>query len=207
MVKGLSKDEKKKRMLEFFHESQSFFQLKDVEKICSTEKGITLNTCKDILLELADDGFVDSEKIGTSLYYWSLPSKALATKSKEVTKMQADLKLAEEKNVILKEKLEALKEQQSSQEDNEEKRSELTNSLQELENVRRRLIGEVNAFKENDPEICHKMRREIKMSKEATNRWVENIFGLMSWMKKKFNCQDAMLEKQFDIPSDLDYVS
>lgn len=38
MVKGLSLDEKKKRMMDFFHESQSFFQLKDVEKICSTEK-------------------------------------------------------------------------------------------------------------------------------------------------------------------------
>ncbi len=32
--------EKRTKMLDWFHETQSFFQLKDVEKICSVEKGI-----------------------------------------------------------------------------------------------------------------------------------------------------------------------
>ena len=32
-------EEKRKRMVDWFHESQSFHQLKDVEKLCSSEKG------------------------------------------------------------------------------------------------------------------------------------------------------------------------
>ena len=32
---------------------------------------------KDILQGLVDDGMVDSERIGTSNYYWSYPSKAI----------------------------------------------------------------------------------------------------------------------------------
>ena len=37
--RGLSLEEKRKRMLDWFFESQTFFQLKDVEKLCSAEKG------------------------------------------------------------------------------------------------------------------------------------------------------------------------
>jgi hypothetical protein len=44
--RGLNAEEKRKRMLDWFFESQDFYQLKDVEKLCSAEKGITLNTIK-----------------------------------------------------------------------------------------------------------------------------------------------------------------
>jgi len=37
--RGLSVAEKRAKMLDWFHESQSFFQLKDVERLCSAEKG------------------------------------------------------------------------------------------------------------------------------------------------------------------------
>ena len=31
---------------------------------------------KEILQSLVDDGMVDSDKIGTSIYFWAFPSKA-----------------------------------------------------------------------------------------------------------------------------------
>lgn len=31
---------------------------------------------KEILTSLVDDGMVDTEKIGTSVYFWAFPSKA-----------------------------------------------------------------------------------------------------------------------------------
>jgi len=31
---------------------------------------------KDILTSLVDDGMVDTDKIGTSVYFWAFPSKA-----------------------------------------------------------------------------------------------------------------------------------
>lgn len=33
-------------------------------------------TVKDILMSLVYDGLVDTDKIGTSVYFWAFPSKA-----------------------------------------------------------------------------------------------------------------------------------
>lgn len=45
--------------------------LQELEKITLKEKGIISQSVKEILQSLVDDGFVDSEKIGTSIYFWS----------------------------------------------------------------------------------------------------------------------------------------
>ena len=42
-------DDKRERMIEFFHEKQEFFYLKDIENLCSVEKSITINTIKEVL--------------------------------------------------------------------------------------------------------------------------------------------------------------
>ena len=44
--------------------------------MCQKEKGITSMSVKDILTSLVDDGMVDTDKIGTSVYFWAFPSKA-----------------------------------------------------------------------------------------------------------------------------------
>ncbi|KAJ3199469.1 Meiotic nuclear division protein 1, partial [Clydaea vesicula] len=48
---------------------KDFFQLKDIEKIASKEKGVTLNTVKDIL-------------DGLSNYFWNFPSTAYQQKKR-----------------------------------------------------------------------------------------------------------------------------
>ena len=64
---------------------KDFFQLKELEKQCQKEKGITSMSVKDILTSLVDDGMVDTEKIGTSVYFWAFPSKA----SQNVSRMRS----------------------------------------------------------------------------------------------------------------------
>ena len=34
----------------------------------------------------------------------------------------------------------------------------------------------------------------------------DNLFSFKSWMKSKFNCEEDMINKQFEIPEDLDYI-
>ena len=201
--RGLTQDEKRKRMLDFFFEKQDFFQLKDIEKLCSAEKGITINTIKDILTSLVDDGLVDSEKIGTSIYYWSLPSKALAKRKETINQIAKELEQDKNNNEILKQKLESCK----SLDDNEEKRSELNAEYQDLCNQRERILKELENYKENDPELYNQMRASIIQSKKACNRWIENIFSLKSWIKNKFRIDESVIDKQFEIPSDLDYIN
>jgi Fe2+ or Zn2+ uptake regulation protein len=71
--KGVSHDEKRMRMLQIFYEKKEFFTLKEIEKIAPKEKGIVVQSVKDVLQTLADDGLVRSEKIGTSTYFWRFP--------------------------------------------------------------------------------------------------------------------------------------
>ena len=40
------------------------------------EKGITGQSVKEVLQSLVDDAMVDTDKIGTSVYFWAFPSKA-----------------------------------------------------------------------------------------------------------------------------------
>ena len=82
--RGLSAEEKRERMLELFHEKKDFFLLKEVEKIAFKEKGIVSQSVKDVLQSLVDDDLINSEKIGTSVYFWEFPSNALATKKKKI---------------------------------------------------------------------------------------------------------------------------
>jgi Fe2+ or Zn2+ uptake regulation protein len=201
--KGLSSEEKRKRMLEFFFEKQDFFQLKDVEKLCSQEKGITIQTIKDILTSLVDDGLVESEKIGTSVYFWALPSRALQKRQDTIRKLENDLESEKNKNKQLKEK----QEKQNGIQINEEKNKELQVEYDKLIKQRAALLKELDSYKENDPEACQKMENNIKIAKEACNRWIENIYSLKSWLKNKFRVNEDVIDKQFEIPSDLDYVS
>lgn len=60
-------------MLQIFHEKKTFFTLKEIEKIAPKEKGIVVQSVKDILQALVDDDLIRAEKIGTSIYYWKFP--------------------------------------------------------------------------------------------------------------------------------------
>lgn len=71
--KGVPLDEKKSRLLQIFYEKREFFTLKELEKIAPKEKGIVVQSVKDVLQNLVDDGLVHSDKIGTSIYFWAFP--------------------------------------------------------------------------------------------------------------------------------------
>lgn len=203
--RGLSNDEKRKRMLDWFHEKQEFFQLKDVEKTCSTEKGITVQSIKDVLTSLVDDGLVESEKIGTSVYFWSLPSKALKKRREQVGKIEEDLKSEKEKNGRLTVELE--KTRGEANEESESKRNELESEIEKLVVEKKRAQREIDTYRDNDPEVYDKMKSGADVAKKAANRWIENIFLLKSWLKTKFRVDESVIDKQFGVPSDLDYIN
>lgn len=51
--------------------------------------------------------------------------------------------------------------------------------------------------------LIHKMLHQ--KYKDAANTWTDNIFALQSWCKTKFGISEQDLNKQFNIPEDLDY--
>lgn len=49
------------------------FNYQELEKIAPKEKQIVAQSVKDVIQNLVDDGLVDTDKVGTSVYYWSFP--------------------------------------------------------------------------------------------------------------------------------------
>merc|ERR1712122_364282 len=96
--KGLSLEEKRKKMLEILYETKDFFLLKELEKIAPKQKGIIAQSVKDVLQSLVDDNLVDTDKIGTSVYFWAFPSKALALRKARLSAIQDKLAAAKSKN-------------------------------------------------------------------------------------------------------------
>ena len=89
--RGLSIDEKRQRMLQLFHEKKEFLLLKEVERMAFKEKGIVSQSVKEVLQSLVDDDMVNSDKIGSSVYFWSFPSNSLVMKKKKLNELKVKL--------------------------------------------------------------------------------------------------------------------
>ncbi|XP_043260828.1 meiotic nuclear division protein 1 homolog [Colletes gigas] len=199
--KGVSLDEKRMRMLQIFYEKREFFTLKEVEKIASKEKGIVVQSVKDVLQALVDDGLVRSEKIGTSVYFWTFPGEnitAIEQRISEASKkiVEAEFKLEKLKQACAKEKI--------GKEDTEE-RQLLLQELEELKSKEDQLKKQIAKFSNADPEVIAKLEEKAQEYKDAANVWTDNIFAIQSWCKNKFDISEQTLNKQFNIPNDLDY--
>ncbi len=72
--KGLSADDKRSVILSIYHEKKDPLNLKEIENFAS-KLGVVQQTVKEHNQSLVDDGLVLSDKIGSSNFYWSFPSK------------------------------------------------------------------------------------------------------------------------------------
>ncbi|KAA0203872.1 hypothetical protein HAZT_HAZT002682 [Hyalella azteca] len=201
--KGLSLEEKRSKMLELFYEKKDFFMMKELEKIAPKEKGIIAQSVKDVVQSLVDDNMVDTEKIGTCVYFWAFPSKASIQLNKRVSKLEEELKTAQEKLIDLKAKTEVATLQRS---ENDE-RCEALSTLEVEKQRNAALLAELKQYADSDPETLRVLEVETITALEAANRWTDNIFTIKSWCKNKFFIEDDVINKQFGIPEDLDYVA
>jgi len=48
------------------------------------------------------------------------------------------------------------------------------------------------------------LQKENLVAVEASNRWMDNLFALRPWCRKKFNIKEAQFNKQFEILQDFD---
>lgn len=201
--RGLSLEEKRQRMMEIFYTKKEFFLLKELEKIGPKEKGITSQSVKDVVQSLVDDNLVDTDKIGTSVYFWSFPSKATQNRKRSIADVEE--KTEEARKRIKKAQDDVVKEK-DGREETEERQTALA-ELNDLKSKKSALESEIQKYKNNDPEVLDKMKDEIAAAVESANRWTDNVFAIHSWIKRKFPSISVNdLNKQFGIPEDLDYI-
>ncbi|KCV70975.1 hypothetical protein H696_01922 [Fonticula alba] len=201
-AKGLSFEEKRKRMTELFYETKCFFNIKELERICPAQKGIISQTVKEVLQSLVDDRIVDSEKVGSSIYYWAFPSKAVQGTKRRRDDLAASVEDERQKRAKLQSDLdEALLTRPPS----EERTRDLA-ELAALEAENARLREKIDKYKAMDPEVIEAKQKETKELLDAANRWTDNLFNIQSYCSNKFSLAPSEFRASFNIPEDFDYI-
>eukprot|EP00033_Pygsuia_biforma_P002000 GCRY01002225.1.p1 GENE.GCRY01002225.1~~GCRY01002225.1.p1 ORF type:complete len:210 (+),score=39.01 GCRY01002225.1:177-806(+) len=203
--RGLSLEEKRDRVMEIFRDTEDFFQLKDLEKIASKQKGISCgmqNPFKDILQTLIDDNLVDADKIGSSWYYWAFPSKVVATKKRKIRELTEANKVASDEIKSLEKQRKVVKQGREETDEREDKLKEMSLLQSQKEENQKQLS--LNQY--CNPEVFNQMKKCKQDCFESANRWTDNIFMVRSFASNRMNVEKKEFDKYFEIPEDFDYI-
>ncbi|CAN7014989.1 unnamed protein product [Brassica rapa subsp. trilocularis] len=228
--RGLSLEEKREKMLQIFYDSQDFFLLKELEKM-GPKKGVISQSVKDVIQSLVDDDLVAKDKIGISVYFWSLPSCAGNQLRSVRQKLESDLQGSNKKLAELVDQCDALKKGREESVSSscveelykclnhlftridllslQEERTEALAHLQDIEKKHKELKNEMVQFADNDPATLEAMRAAIEVAHQSANRWTDNIFTLRQWCSNNFPQAKEQLEHLYTeagITEDFDYL-
>lgn len=198
-------EEKREQILKIFYESQDFFLLRELEKL-GPKKGVISQSVKDVVQSLVDDDLVLKDKIGSSVYFWSLPSCAGNQLRNTHSKLESDLASSKKRYAELVEQRDSLK---KGREESDEREVALE-GLKSIELKHGVLRDEMGMYADNDPATLEAMKNAIEISHSAANRWTENIFTLQQWCSSNFPEAKEQLEhmyKEVGIMDDFDYLS
>ncbi|KAH0589467.1 hypothetical protein H2248_005214 [Termitomyces sp. 'cryptogamus'] len=201
--RGLSVEEKRVRLLEIFHETKDFYQLKELEKLGPKMKGIVSQSVKEILQSLIDDGLVQGDKIGSSNFYWSFPSQRGVMVQARLAKAQ---ELRESQQKQLTEVKESIRVERSARTQSESR----SNSLARLADLRRQVVTlekELSAYGDCDPVKIEEKKRAVFLAKEAALRWTDNYGTLLSYFVRQNGVDPAEIRRFLEIDEEYEDIS
>nr|KAJ3418961.1 Meiotic nuclear division protein 1 [Polyrhizophydium stewartii] len=203
-TKPLSLDEKRKRMLEIFHDSRDFFNLKELEKIAPKSKGIIEKSVKEVVESLVNDGIVQTEKIGSSNYFWSFPGAEAHQIRKRLEATQAELSTQLEKKA---QAVIAIAEASAERADSlgQDERRALLAALHQAEQEHVQLTAEIAKYKDSDPAVIAAKERGSKIAFDAATRWTDNLFTLQQYCRETCGMSGTEFNANFGIPENFDY--
>ncbi|XP_058067588.1 meiotic nuclear division protein 1 homolog isoform X2 [Magnolia sinica] len=202
--RGLSLEEKREQILQIFYVSQDFFLLRELEKL-GPKKGVITQSVKDVVQSLVDDDLVMKDKIGSSIYFWSLPSCAGNQLRNAHCKLESDLASSKKRLAELLEQRDSLK---KGREESDEREVAL-DELKAIEQTHKTLKDELGLYADNDPAALEAMKNATEIAHSAANRWTDNIFTVQHWCSSNFPEAKEQLEhmyKEVGITDSLDYL-
>ncbi|KAH9411384.1 mnd1 HTH domain-containing protein [Ordospora pajunii] len=194
-------DLKKTILLEIIRESKTFFKLQELETIGS-KKGIVVNTIKEMLQQLVDDGLVFNEKVGINSLYWSFASDGPQKKRIRCKQLMEECERLEES--INSKRMYAEKEKSIKKYTKE--RRELEEKLSMLLTIDEDLKKELDKFRDVDPEAYKRLVSDKQSAVEECNKMIDNIFVVQDYVCNRFSMDKADFNGGFAIPNDLDYI-
>ena len=177
--KGMSLEEKRQILLGLFRKEHSFFHYKEIEKYCTQHK-LNFMIVKDLLQGILADNLVETEKIGSSSFYWSLPTRVLAAK-KNILERENERK----ENIIsdienTNKKINECKNLRKN-DDRQKKLDELDECIKKKDEYDKI----IKSFKKSDPERYEKLINENKSYVQLYDNWADNIYTLEQWLRTK----------------------
>ncbi|KAI3857528.1 hypothetical protein MKX03_007403 [Papaver bracteatum] len=202
--RGLSLEEKREKMLQIFYDSQDFYLLKELEKI-GPKKGVISQSVKDVIQSLVDDDLVLKDKIGSSVYFWSLASCAGNQLRNASNKLESDIKSSKTRLAELIEQRDAFKKGREASDE----RDEALADLKTVEIKYNELKNEMGHYSDNDPAALEAMKNATGVSHAAANRWTDNIFAVQQWCSNNIPHAKEQLQHlytEIGITENFDYL-
>ena len=176
-----------------------------MEKLASS-RGVVLQSVKDVLMSLVHDDLVHQEKIGSQNYFWSFPAEASNKLKQQAAQHDREVAAIEQELFQLREKVQAVESQQVDH----AARSVLMDEVRAAETTLARQQRELSILQQNDPKKLESIQEATQIALEAGNRWVDNVWALQAWTRKKFVGMEANLNKFYKdqgIKDDFDYLT
>ncbi len=136
---------------------------------------------KDILKGLVGDNLIETDKIGSTNFYWSLPTRVYQAKTNLNQKLEEQKQALGNETLQIEEKIKnALVERQDTEERkaNSDKLTELIQQQVEFQKV-------IKNFEKKDPERYENIVKETKILNELYGHWVDNIYTIVQWLREK----------------------
>ncbi|KAI0812765.1 meiotic nuclear division protein 1 [Irpex lacteus] len=200
--RGLSAEEKRVRLLEIFHETKDFYQLKELEKLGPKMKGIVSQTVKEVLQSLVDDGLVQADKIGSSNFFWSFPSQRGAMMQ---TRLDTVKKTKEAQQSQLAEVRAAIEAEKAARPETEERAIELE-KLRSLKRELDALNAELAKYGACDPVKVEEKKRALILAKEAAVRWTDNYAVMLSHFTRSTGVDPDEIRRYLGVGEDYEDI-
>jgi hypothetical protein len=197
--KGKSLEEKRETLLKIYHDTKQPFNLKEIEKVGSAA-GVVQQVIKEVNQSLVDDSLVQSDKIGSGVFFWSFPSKELQNRLVKKEGLEVALQRSEASVTAMREaKLRA--EEGRGSADRPHKMARLEALAEEAKSLT--AVLEVNL--QNDPEEVRRIEKAGDKLKDSANRWVDNTYAVKSFLTKKRGMASREVDKYLGIDDNFDY--
>ncbi|KAH9048337.1 meiotic nuclear division protein 1 [Lactarius hengduanensis] len=178
--RGLSAEEKRVKLLEIFHDT-----LKELEKLGPKMKGIVSQSVKEVLQSLVDDNLVQSDKIGSSNFFWSFPSQRGAIMQNRLDAAREARAASEQQLAELQAAIAAERAARPESDQRAAALARLASTTKELAELQ----AELDAYGACDPVRVEEKRRAAVLAREAALRHTDNYAVLMSYFTRQHNVE------------------
>lgn len=194
--KGLSNDEKRAKLLEFFTREHNFYNIKEVESLGSKFVGTHPMQMKELLQQLIDDDLVRSEKCGVTTVYWCFEYDKLKKMKEVVTMNQEKLDKLEAKKLMLQKNIET--------ESGARKNSsylKLKYEVSKLEARKAELFKLIEASSFNMDNMSS-IKATLSQKLNDAECFTDNIEVLVSYFQKEYGIERSYFKQELDIPEE-----